>query len=231
MGTGTQPIAAIVVYNGVSADEADVFRFVLSRIPGLTTVAAGVAVGQVAGAGGVETAEVSLRSVSEPEIVAVPGGLGCHRQVEIGRWLGAVSPRWIVTSSTGSALLATAGLLRGSSASTHWLAGGILERHGAHPATAPVVVNGPIVTSSGLSGAFRAALVVAQAYGGPALVRSIRADSAAVHEGGEPPPRASVWSRLWAALTSQRAVLDDHEARLPDFDEGPLDLGLISRDQ
>ena len=42
----------------------------------------------------------------------------------------ASEPTWVVTSSTGSALLAAAGLLRGRTAATHWLAGPLLERHG-----------------------------------------------------------------------------------------------------
>jgi transcriptional regulator GlxA family with amidase domain len=88
--------------------------------------------------------------------------------------LRRIRPRWVLASSTGSALLAAAGLLRRRTAATHWLAGPLLERHGAHPSTERLVVDRPFVTCSGLASTFDAAFVVASEVGGPALVHTIR---------------------------------------------------------
>lgn len=220
--------AAIVVYQGVLVDEAEVFRFVLSRLPDIRVLMVGTTRAAFPGPGGVETAEATIEEVGSPEIIAVPGGLGCHRRTEIGNWLQTVSPSWILASSTGSALLAAAGLLRDSTAATHWLAGPLLESHGAHPSQEQVVIDGPIVTCSGRASAFRAALVVAQAYGGSELVDRIRAD---VSAGPAPePPRQRFWRRLWNGVR-RSSPEPNHTSALnaPPIDQAELlDLGLIT---
>jgi transcriptional regulator GlxA family with amidase domain len=195
----TSPTVAIVVYQGVLVDETEVFRFVLSRLPALDTVLVGMTHGEHAGPGGIETAEATLEEIGNPEIVVVPGGIGCDRLTEIADWLRTVSPAWLVASSTGSTLLAAAGLLHRRTAATHWLAGPILERYGAHPSREQLVVDGRIVTCSGPSSAFRAALVIAEAYGGPELVREIRS---AVEIGKAPKnrPHEAIWQRLWHSI-------------------------------
>lgn len=220
--------AAIVVYQGVLVDETEVFRFVLSRLPGFRVVTVGTTRGGFPGPGGVETAEVTLEEIGSPEIVAVPGGIGCHRRTEIASWLQTVSPTWILASSTGSTLLAAAGLLSDATAATHWLAGPLLERHGAHPSQEQVVVDGPIVTCSGRSSAFRAALVIAASYGGPELASRIRADASA---GTTPEPsRQAFWLRLWNAV--RRSSHEPQRARTPNapaIEETELfDLGVVT---
>lgn len=207
---------AIVVYQGVLVDEAEIFRFVLSRLPDFRTVTVGTNHGQVAGPGGVQTVEATLEEIGNPEIVVVPGGIGSHRRTEIASWLRSVSPRWILTSSTGSALLAAAGVLHDATATTHWLAGSLLERYGVHVSHAQVVIDGPIITCSGSSSAFRAALVVAEACGGPDLVAAIRADVAVDREKPGPPPRRGLWTRL-------RDAMRDEPVPPP---PGPLDRAL-----
>ena len=66
----------------------------------------------------------------------------------------------MLTSSTGSALLAATGLLRGRTAATHWLAGPLLERHGVVVSDERIVVDLPYVTCAGLASAYDAAFVV-----------------------------------------------------------------------
>lgn len=223
----TSPTAAIVVYQGVTVDETEVIRFVLSRLPGIQTVTVGTSRGTFAGSGGVETAEATLAEIGNPEIVAVPGGIGSHRRAEIADWLRTVSPRWILASSTGTTLLAAAGLLRDATAATHWLAGPLLEQYGVHPSRERVVVDGPIVTCSGTSSAFRGALVIAEAYGGPELVQQIRAEAPA-RETPEPPPQ-SFWVRLWNTVRGSRGDSEHaHAANAPLEDVDVLDLGVVT---
>lgn len=225
----TSPTAAVVVYQGVLVDETEVFRFVLSYIPGIQTITVGTTRGTVAGPGGVETAEMTLVDVGNPAIVAVPGGIGSERRPEIANWLQTVSPAWILASSTGSVLLATAGLLNDSTAATHWLADSQLERHGAHASREQLVVEGRIVTCSGAASAFRAALVVAEAYGGPELVQQIR-DDIAGNDVPELPARQAFWHRLWNGIRRPRQELEDTRPSRPRALDGAeaLDLGMVT---
>lgn len=165
---------AVVAYEGVLADETEAFRFVLSRLPGTRLMTVGERRGSVAGPGGVQVVDAQFEEVSSPDIVALPGGLGCHLRTEVAAWLRSISPTWLLTSSTGSALLATAGMLDDETAATHWLAGRILERHGAHPSRERVVVNGSHISCAGHVSAYGAAFVVARSMGGPRLVERIR---------------------------------------------------------
>jgi transcriptional regulator GlxA family with amidase domain len=220
---------AIVVYRGVLADEAEIFRFVLSRLPDCRTVTVGTARGQVAGPGGVQVAEATLDELANPDIIAVPGGIGCERQAEIARWLRRASPAWVVSSSTGSALLAAADLLHDASAATHWLAGPLLERYGAHPSDKQLVVDGSIITSSGSVSAFRAALVVAEAFGGAELVARIRADAADARDRTSHPQRQGLWRRFGNTILRRSREPSQHEPldrALGELDV--LDLGQVS---
>jgi transcriptional regulator GlxA family with amidase domain len=166
-------VVAIVAYHGVLADESDAFRGVLAKIPGARVVTVGGRRGVAAGPGGAQLVEETFADLDRADVVVVPGGLGSHRHPEIALWLRRIHPRWVLASSTGSALLAAAGLLRHRVAATHWLAGPLLERYGAIPSTERLVVDRPYVTCSGLANTFDAAYVVADEVGGPALVASI----------------------------------------------------------
>ncbi|MBB5791152.1 DJ-1/PfpI family protein [Jiangella mangrovi] len=218
---------AIVAYRGVSADEAEIFRFVLSQIPGFRTVVVGTALGQVPGPGGAQTVDATFAEINAPEIVAVPGGVGADRHPEIASWLRRVSPRWLLASSTGSTLLASAGLLDDATAATHWLAGPLLERYGAHPSAERLVIDGPVITCSGGPAAFQAALIVARSYGGPELVAAIAATATAAR--AERPPRRSAWARVRDALRGREpAPLESNPLDRALGDVETFDLGVIT---
>jgi transcriptional regulator GlxA family with amidase domain len=165
---------AIVTYQGVLADETHAFRSVLGRAPGVHLVAVGAARGEVAGPGGVQLVDATFDDIRRASIVVVPGGLGSHRHPEIAAWTLAVRPEFVLTSSTGSALLAAAGVLRGRTAATHWLAGPLLERHGVTVSHERVAVDGPFVTATGQGSARDAAYMVVGRIWGPGAVDRIR---------------------------------------------------------
>ncbi|SDU74746.1 DJ-1/PfpI family protein [Jiangella alkaliphila] len=220
---------AIVAYQGVSADEAEIFRYVLSQLPGFRTVTIGTALGQVAGPGGVQLIDATFDQVNAPQVVAVPGGVGTDRHPEIAAWLRRVSPRWLLASSTGSTLLAAAGLLDDATAVTHWLAGPLLEHYGAHPSAEPLVVDGRIITCSGGPTAFRAALVVAGHYGGAELIAGITAGAATARQERVRPEHRSLWARIGGAVRGQHSAPPEPtplDRALDDLD--PLDLGVIT---
>ena len=185
---------AIVAYQGVLADESCVFRDVLSKVPGSRTLTVGADVGITAGPGGAQQIVARFDDVRSADVVVVPGGLGSHRHPEISAWIRRIHPRWIVASSTGSALLAVGGLLEGRTAATHWLAGPLLERCGVEVSPERVVVDPPFITCTGLASTFDAALLLAGSIGGPGLVRDIRAqlaDDARASASAEAPARAT----------------------------------------
>lgn len=228
----TSPTIAIVVYEGVLVDETEVIRFVLSHIPDLQTITVSTTRGTFAGPGGAQTAEATLEEIGNPEIIAIPGGIGSDHRTDIADWLRTVSPAWIISTSTGSALLAAAGLLDHETAATHWLAGPLLERYGAHPSREQLVVNNRIVTCAGAASAFRGALVIAEAYGGKEVVERIRAKVWQAIQASGPAPHRAFWTRLRNMIWRSR---DEQElSKVPVTDEpalsgvNVLDLGLIT---
>lgn len=163
---------AVVAYEGVLADETAAFVDVLSRLPTARIVTVGSTPGVVGGPGGAQLIEARFEEV-DPDVVVVPGGLGSHRHPDIAIWIRRMMPQWVLTSSTGSALLAAGGLLEGRRAATHWLAGPLLERFGAVFTTDRLVVDGRYITCAGLASTFEAADVVVRAVGGDELVGRI----------------------------------------------------------
>ena len=144
-------VVAIVAYQGVLADETDAFRDVLSLLPRARVFIAGAQPGIVAGPGGAHEVEATFEELDRADVVVVPGGLGSHRHPEIAAWLRRIKPRFVLASSTGSALLAASGLLKGRTAVTHWLAGPLLELHGVTVSKARLEVDEPYITCSGLA--------------------------------------------------------------------------------
>ena len=177
---------AVVAYQGVLADESWAFLDVFSRVPDARVQSVGHRLGVVGGPGGAQRIEATFDGIGTADVVVVPGGLGSHRHPEISRWLRRIEPRWVLTSSTGSAMLAASGLLRGRTAATHWLAGPLLERHGVVVSPKRLVVDRPYVTCAGLASAYDAAYVVVEAVGGRDLVRDIRRQLAETREAGPP---------------------------------------------
>jgi putative intracellular protease/amidase len=75
---------------------------------------------------------------------------------------------------TGALLLAAAGLLEDSPATTHWLARGTLESLGARPVAERVVQHGKIITAAGVSAGIDMALRLVALIHGDELARAIQ---------------------------------------------------------
>jgi transcriptional regulator GlxA family with amidase domain len=177
-------LVALVVYRGVLSDECHAVRSVLERAPGTHVVNVGARVDDVAGPGGVQHVEAMYADVVHPDVVVLPGGLGCRElaeDVELRAWLRAVAPtcRWIVAISTGSVALAAAGVANDHPSVTHWLAGELLAEFGGVRAEGRLRFDGNVVTCAGASTARDAALQIVAHECGPAAVERIRAELAA----------------------------------------------------
>ncbi|RST01931.1 DJ-1/PfpI family protein [Streptomyces sp. WAC05950] len=101
-------------------------------------------------------ADKGLDEVTRPDIVLVPGGP--HPEPEMANpvvmdWLRTVdaTTTWTTSVCTGSLLLASAGLLEGRRATSHWLYLDRLPKLGAEPTGERVVSDGKYVTAAGVS--------------------------------------------------------------------------------
>jgi putative intracellular protease/amidase len=173
-------VVAFVTMPGLIVEEHDIFRTILGHLPGIEPLNVGHRLGPVAGPGGARTVEATFDQVADPDIVVVPGGLGTRQMARdpvLRRWLHDVAPRcrWIAASSTGSVVLAAAGLLNGHPAATHWLAGDLLAEFGSDIANQRLNVDAErVITATGSSTAFEAAYLVIQRELGDAEANRVR---------------------------------------------------------
>jgi len=221
---------AVALYPGVSADECEAFTCVFDQLDGADLVGVGTCLGTVEGPGGGHLVAATFADVQHPDIVLVPGGIGCARAADdplLLDWLRTVAPRctWLAASSTGTVVVAAAGLLGNHDAATHWLAGDFLAEHGSQPSTERIVEIGNVITCEGRITAMHVALLVTLRVAGAdavALVRQ-RLATAAV-----PSPPASGWRRWRNRSDRGRGSSGperprNHELDAPDVIEfGPL---------
>lgn len=197
--------------DGVLRDEYDAFCSVFERLHDVRVRTVGVRAGTFHGPGGsVEAA--AAETVWSADVLALPGSLGCERAAndadvrhEVARL--AAGARTIVASSTGSVLLAAAGVVRDEAVATHWLAGDLIGRYGCSAAPGRLVESARVITCSGALTALDAALVVADRVEGDGAAARIRADlfAAGAHLLPVTPWWAEVVRRVRAAFVHRRA--------------------------
>jgi transcriptional regulator GlxA family with amidase domain len=110
--------------------------------------------------------DATYDEVPEPDIIMVPGGYGQrdHREGSpLHSWLHKADAHstWTTSACTGSLILASAGLLSGRRATTHWLAYEDLAAYGAIPSQDRVVFDDKYVTAAGVSAGIDMALTLA----------------------------------------------------------------------
>jgi putative intracellular protease/amidase len=172
---------AILLFDGLTALDAVGPYEVLSRVPG-------IALSFVAAEPGIKRTDrgplrlVAARAIGDlprPDVVLVPGGPGevhVRGDERVLDWLRRAheSTRFTTSVCTGSLVLAAAGILDGTRATTHWTGMGELARLGAVPVDERVVRDGKIVTAAGVSSGIDMALVLAAELAGEDAARAIQ---------------------------------------------------------
>lgn len=175
----------VLLYDGVSAAEALGPHEVLRRLPDSRCRF----VAEEPGPQRAHSPPLDLKAthgldqVDSADVLMVPGGFGCRELLgheHLLAWIQHVhgTTQWTTAVSTGSVLLAAAGVLAGREATTHWLAGDLLAQFGAIPVPKRVAQSGTIVTAVGPAAAIDMALWLAARTGGRRRADEIRAELA-----------------------------------------------------
>lgn len=172
---------AILLYERFTTLDAVGPYDVLSRLPGAETVLVGERAGPVPNDSGTLrlVAEATLSEVPDPDVIVVPGGpgQGAHMSDDpVHQWLLSAdrTSTWTTSVCTGSLILASAGLLTGRRATSHWLASDQLPDWGATAADQRVVVDGKYVTAAGVSAGIDMALTLAGRLAGDETAQAIQ---------------------------------------------------------
>lgn len=206
---------ALTVFPGVSGDECEAFSVVFGHLEEVDLVRVGARIGEVPGVGRVQHVDRTFDEVVHPDVVVVPGGLGCRdtaRDSDLGDWLRGVVPtcRWLVGSSTGTVVLAAAGLLDDHPVATHWLAEPLLASYGSTAATERIVEHGRIITCEGRVTAVDVALLLVVRLCGNDVARTVRAELAG---SGSPGGDEAARTRGLLAWLFDRSSADSGSAR------------------
>ena len=173
---------AILLSPGVTAFEALGPYGVFRRVPAARVRLVAEAVGRMPthGSSVALLADAVMDDHPAPDVVVVPGGIGIRRLVDDEHavaWVAAAheASEWTTAVSTGSVLLAAAGVLDGD-ATTHWLATDLLEEQGAHAVAERIVRSGKVLPAAGAAAAVEMALDVVARLVDPATAARIRQD-------------------------------------------------------
>ncbi len=167
-GRGRHDIV-VFVYRGVSSAEVELLAGAIADELAGRVVFTSPEPGPVVGIEPTRMIEtVPLDDAPEPFVLVVPGGLAWRREAErtaTTEWLGgaAESARGVIGVSTGTLLLAAAGLVEGGEAAGHWLAGDLMEELGVRKSVDRVVHHRLLATASGTSAGVDAARELARA--------------------------------------------------------------------
>ncbi|MFV1992140.1 MAG: DJ-1/PfpI family protein [Acidimicrobiales bacterium] len=173
---------AFVLYEGLTTLDIVGPYEVLVRLPGASGVFVAGEAGAITADTGILslTATASFSDVPKPDIVVVPGGTSgtdvAMKDERLLSWLQDVAPTttWMTSVCTGSLILASAGLLKGIPATTHWGAMDRLGDLGAVATKQRVIIGDGIATAAGVSAGIDMALTLAAEIAGADYARALQ---------------------------------------------------------
>ena len=181
-----------MLFPGVSIDECEAFaiafrQLATSGLADCQLVGVGAVRGEIIGIGGRRDVEQTFAETTRPDVVLIPGGIGVERTAQdaaLLSWLRNVEPscQWMAASSTGTVVVAAAGLLADRPAATHWLAGPKLAKFGSAASTERIVEVGHVVTCHGRISAMDVALLMILRLTNRSIAEQVRGDLERAHE-------------------------------------------------
>lgn len=154
---GDRPGSVVVLaYDGAGADEAGALVEILT-LAGVSVVIASVEAKPVTSYHGRLVPERAASGLGPVAALVVPGGMGVRTAAANPILLDAIErlgrrATWLGATSTGSVLLAAAGLADHARITTHWLAGALVDTVGERSievVDAPFVEHGRLLTAGG----------------------------------------------------------------------------------
>lgn len=233
------PAAPIVVlaYDGVAADETGLVVQILAAAE-LDVIIVSVGAAPVTSFHGRVVPTRTADDLKECSALIIPGGMGIQSAARNRPLIRAVetlaeSATWLGATSTGSILLAAAGVVDGARATTHWLAGELLTSRGLTLVREPFVEHGRLLTAAGPASAVTLAFRLVGALAGASVEADVGARFQALPAGD---PRYQAQPSFWRRFTRKRitatatpldptgdaeiVILDLDELDEPDLDPG-----------
>ena len=144
----------------------------------------------------------SFADVDQLDVVVVPGGMadsGLIASDPVVEFVKRIHPTttWTTSVCTGSIFLATAGVLDGIEATTHWATYERLRALGAIPVETRVVHRGKVITAAGVSSGIDMGLVLVAAMFGDEMAQVIQL---AIEYDPQPPFDAGAPSKVTPEL-------------------------------
>ena len=143
----------------MAADETGLVVEILTGA-GLEVIVATVGLDPVTSFHGRVVADRTVAQLTHCGALIVPGGMGVRRAATDDPFIAAIAQlaaeaTWLGATSTGSVLLAAAGVVDGARATTHWLAGDLATDQGLELVRESFVEHGRLVTAAGAASAPR----------------------------------------------------------------------------
>jgi cyclohexyl-isocyanide hydratase len=150
-----------------------------SKLPDVRVIVASLNAEPIHADGLTFSSLADLSTLSECDVLCVPGGGGCGDAMENPVYLDKIrqlasGARYITSVCTGSLILAAAGLLIGKRATCHWAWRDTLALFGAIPDSGRVVRDGNIITGGGVTAGMDFALVVISELFGVDIAQQIQ---------------------------------------------------------
>ncbi len=195
----------LLAYDGVAGDEAQALVEILDT-GGVPIVIASVGAAAVTSFHGHVTPELTAAELGPCAALVVPGGMGVQSASNDQVLLAAIrqlgeNATWLGSTSTGSVVLAAAGLIDGATVTTHWLASDLMQHHDVELSTKPFVEHGRCLTAAGLASAATLAFRLVAAIAGIENEQRARDH---YKPGAPSDPRYERPNRWWKALGRKR---------------------------
>jgi len=172
----------IYLYNGITMLDAIGPYEVLRNMKNAEVLFVGEKKGEIkADSGFIEiNAKYSIDDIKEADILIVPGStIGFMKEMKnenVLSWIKEVdeTTKWTTSVCTGSIILASAGLLNGLNATSHWKAINLLGDFNALPTRERVVEQGKYITAAGVSAGIDMALYLSNKIVGEDETKAIQ---------------------------------------------------------